>query len=93
MFSEFPTDLQYELNQQREESSIKVRIANRNRDIETLYRSGSSPLEISYITGIHPDIVRERIARLEEDADERDCFLQTGEMPSRERGGYVAIFR
>jgi hypothetical protein len=61
----FATDLQYELNQLREQedsySQIRTRIASRNKDIETLYKTGSSRYQIAYITGIHPDIVETRI--------------------------------
>jgi hypothetical protein len=91
--TDFPTDLQYELNQEREDDSysqIRARIASRNKDIDILYKSGSSKHEISYITGIHPYFVEARVAELERDEAERREFLQTGQMPSS--GGYLAIF-
>jgi hypothetical protein len=72
-------------------SRVRARTASRNRDIEALYRSGSSPCQISEILMINPDIVKARVARLEEDEAETREFLATGEMPSS--GGYVAIFR
>jgi DNA-binding NarL/FixJ family response regulator len=90
MYSEFPTDLQAEIDSQSQDQ-IRVRLANRNKDIESLYRSGSSPCQISEILMISPDTVKTRIARLEEDDEETREFLATGQMPSN--GGYVSVFR
>jgi hypothetical protein len=47
-------------------SRVRVRIASRNKDIDTLWKEGySSPYQISEILGIHPEIVKARIADLE----------------------------
>lgn len=93
----------YQLTQNRKEangtanegesnySRIRARIASRNKDIDTLWKQGSSPCQISAILGIHPEIVQARIAELERDEEERREFMQTMRFP--ERGGYVAIFR
>ena len=81
-------------NKEDEESNysrVRARIASRNKDIEALYRTGSSIYDIAYITGIRLDIVKARVARLTEEEEELKEFLATGQMPSN--GGYVAIFR
>lgn len=72
-------------------SRVRARIASRNKDIDTLWKQGSSPHKISEILEIHPEIVKAQIADLERYEEGRRRFMQTMKLP--ERGGYVAIFR
>ena len=83
-------------NANEEESNyykVRARIASRNKDIDTLWKQGSSPYQISEILEIHPEIVKARVAILEKDEEDRRIFMQTMKLPWEGKGGYLAIFR
>jgi hypothetical protein len=58
-----------------------------------LLREGSTPCQISGVLGIHPDIVRARVAKLERNEEGRREFMQTMKLPGEGEGGYLAIFQ
>jgi hypothetical protein len=99
-------ELQHELDQLREEKNenenhqssysnqIKARTAknnNRTKDIDILLRTGSTPCQVSEILGVHPDIVKARVAELERDEEDKREFMQTGQSP--ESGGVFTIYQ
>jgi DNA-binding CsgD family transcriptional regulator len=99
-------ELQHELTQNRLEanntakeeesnySQVRARIASRNKDINILWKEGSSSDQISQILGVHPDIVKAQVAKLERDEEDRREFLQLGIMSESLRtGGCLVIFR
>jgi hypothetical protein len=81
-------------NEESNYSRFKARIASRTKDIDTLWRQNTSVDNIAAILMVHPNIVKARIARLEEDEEGRREFLQLGIMSdSLQTGGYAGIFQ
>jgi hypothetical protein len=74
-------------------AGIAARIAKvqqRNKDIEILFREGSTPCRISEILGVHPNIVKARVADIEREQEEKSDFLT---MRGPSEGGYFAILQ
>jgi DNA-binding CsgD family transcriptional regulator len=99
-------ELQHELTQNRLEangtakeeennySQVRARIASRNKDINILWKEGSSSDQIAQILMVHPDIVKAQVAKLEKDEEDKREFLQLGIMSESLRtGGCLFIFR
>jgi DNA-binding CsgD family transcriptional regulator len=103
-------ELQHELTQNRLEaeatnssntkeeennySQVRARIASRNKDINILWKEGSSSDQIAQILMVHPDIVKAQVAKLEKDEEDKREFLQLGIMSESLRtGGCLVIFR
>jgi DNA-binding CsgD family transcriptional regulator len=74
-------------------SKVRARIASRNKDIDILWKQGSSPYQVSEILGIHPEIVKARIAKLERDEEDRRRFMQTTKLPWEGESGSFAIYQ
>jgi hypothetical protein len=78
-----------------EEDRIAARVAKvqqrRNKDIEILSRAGSTPCQISHILGVHPDVVKARVAAIERDQKEKSDFRIMTRGPSQ--GGCFAILQ
>jgi DNA-binding CsgD family transcriptional regulator len=98
-------ELQHELTQNRLEanstakeennySQVRARIASRNKDINFLWKEGSSSDQIAQILMVHPNIVKAQVAKLEKDEEDKREFLQFGIMSESLRtGGCLVIFR
>ena len=76
-----------------EEDRITARVAKvqrRDKDIEILSRAGSTPCQISHILGVHPDVVKARVAAIERDQKEYSGFRI---MSRPSQGGSFAILQ
>ena len=82
-----------EVGLEKEYVARTARVQRRDKDIESYLRQGYSVEDVSCMLGVHPNIVKARLAAIERDEEDRREFLSTGRMSSLETGGYVAIFQ